>query len=256
MPESHVFNLKRDPVDRRDLMLGIGRMAVGTRPKSVDLRSALPAVWNQGDVGSCFAHAGAACQAHQVFKEGGGIITPSRLCLAVTTRHDEGTLHCDNGATLRGTVKAMARYGVPPETLWPYDVSKYFELPPPAVLAQAEKWQALRYYRIPVGRHAPELFRRALAAGFIVMFGAALYDSFESEEVAAAGRVPMPNTATEALLGGHAMAAVGYDADLLVRNSWGPEWGEGGYCRMPDAYFADPDLLWDAWVISLTEIGK
>jgi len=256
MFKTHVLNLKRDLIDRRDFMLGAERLAAVPRPKTVDLRSELPEVWNQGNVGSCFAHAGAVCQAHQVFKESGGIITPSRLCLAVTTRSDEGSLQVDEGASLRGTVKAMARHGVPPETLWPYDVSKYFELPPQDVLAQAEKWQALRYYRIPVGRHAPELFRRALAAGFIVMFGAALYDSFESDEVAKSGRVPMPDFTAETLLGGHAMAAVGYNADLLVRNSWGPEWGDGGYCRMPDAYFANPDLLWDAWVISLTEIGQ
>jgi DNA modification methylase len=40
----------------------------------------------------------------------------------------------------------------------------------------------------------------------------------------------------ENLLGGHAVAAVGYleaERMFVIRNSWGGEWGDGGYFKMP-----------------------
>jgi C1A family cysteine protease len=63
----------------------------------------------------------------------------------------------------------------------------------------------------------------------------------------------------EAVIGGHAVAAVGYDdADqcFIVRNSWGAKWGRKGYCFMPYAYLTDPDLAADFWTIRLVEVPK
>jgi C1A family cysteine protease len=56
----------------------------------------------------------------------------------------------------------------------------------------------------------------------------------------------------ERLLGGHAVMAVGYDAQgqrFLVRNSWGARWGKGGYFWMPYAYLQDRNLSDDFWTI-------
>ena len=48
----------------------------------------------------------------------------------------------------------------------------------------------------------------------------------------------MPD-ASEPVLGGHAVAAVGYDDAaqcFIIRNSWGAGWGDRGYCYMPYQY--------------------
>ena len=69
------------------------------------------------------------------------------------------------------------------------------------------------------------------------------------------GRVPMPGP-NEALLGGHAVLAVGYDdaaGVFLIRNSWGSSWGQRGYGAMPYAYLADGNLSDDFWTIGLLE---
>ena len=66
--------------------------------------------------------------------------------------------------------------------------------------------------------------------------------------------VPFPYPGDE-LLGGHAMLAVGYDDErmigenqgaILARNSWGPEWGDGGYAWL--AYeWIESRLAVDFW---------
>jgi hypothetical protein len=49
-------------------------------------------------------------------------------------------------------------------------------------------------------------------------------------------------------LGGHAFALVGYDdVGFLVQNSWGTEWGKGGFATLP--YEDWLDSAYDAWVV-------
>src|SRR5262249_28953757 len=93
--------------------------------------------------------------------------------------------------------------------------------------------------------------RAALASSIPVMFGLALFSSFAS---AGADEIPMPSPFdTRTAL--HALVAVGYDdaktvsrfdpttggvqitgGALRVRNSWGAEWGDGGYGWLPYDY--------------------
>ena len=76
-----------------------------------------------------------------------------------------------------------------------------------------------------------------------------------SDEVAKTGIVPMPGP-DDAPEGGHAILGVGYDDSkeaLIIRNSWGTEWGLKGYFYMPYAYITYPNLASDFWTIKLVE---
>ena len=56
------------------------------------------------------------------------------------------------------------------------------------------------------------------------------------------------------MLGGHAVAAVGYEdaAEVfVVRNSWGEQWGLGGYCLLPYGYLVNENLSDDFWWCSV-----
>jgi C1A family cysteine protease len=92
-----------------------------------------------------------------------------------------------------------------------------------------------------------------LAAGYPFVFGFTVYSSFESQQVAQTGIVPMPQP-DEEVVGGHAVMAVGYDdskSSFLVRNSWGTGWGLNGYFWMPYAYLTEGGLSSDFWTINI-----
>ena len=226
-------------------------------PVSVDLRSKCPPVYDQGALGSCTGNGIAAAVDFERGRQGLTFMTPSRLFIYFNERSMEGTISSDAGAMIRDGIKSVARMGVCPETDWPYDVSKYTVLPPENCYTDALKFRALDYWRVP--RDMLQ-FRGCLAAGFPVVLGFSVYETFETDAVAKDGRVPVP-AADENLLGGHCVLAVGYDDSmpqlasngklgcLICRNSWGSGWGDAGYFYLPYEFILNPDLSDDFWTI-------
>ncbi|MBZ5525206.1 MAG: C1 family peptidase [Acidobacteriia bacterium] len=132
-----------------------------------------------------------------------------------------------------------------------YDITKFATTPDQGCYAAANLDKAVQYSRL-----VPTLtqLKGCLASGSPFVFGFTVYESFESKQVASSGIVPMPNLGSEQVLGGHAVLCVGYDdaqQRFTVRNSWGPSWGQGGYCLMPYAYLTDRNLADDFWTIRL-----
>ncbi len=230
-------------------MFAAGPEIVGNLPTAVDLRAACPPVYDQGDLGSCTANAIAgAIQFEQIKQALATTFEPSRLFIYYNERAIEGTVDSDSGAMIRDGIKSVAAQGAPPETDWPYDITLFAVEPPPSAYADAASHKLLQYQRV-----LPRLnqIKSCLAAGFPFVFGFTVYESFESDAVAATGVVPMPGT-SESVLGGHAVMAAGYDDSqmrLIVRNSWGSGWGQAGYFTMPYAYVLDSDLASDFWTL-------
>lgn len=233
--------------DRRDRVYQLaGR--VGALPPAVDLRSGCPEVYDQGNLGSCTANAiGAAIEFDQK-KQTLPAAMPSRLFIYYNERVIEGAVATDSGAQIRDGIKTVASDGVCPETMWPYIEANFATCPPESCYRFGKLHPAVQYARVT--QDATHL-RACLAAGYPFVFGFVVYESFESEAVAKSGMVPMPGE-TETEVGGHAVMAVGYNDSVsrfLVRNSWGSEWGVGGYFTIPYAYLTDSELADDFWVI-------
>jgi C1A family cysteine protease len=218
-------------------------------PPSVDWTQKLPPCYDQGDLGSCTANAIAgAVQFLQAVKPE-PLVMPSRLFIYYCERVMEGTVDSDAGAELMDGIKSVNKQGVCPESEWPYEDTRLTFPPTPACYTDASKELLMQY--LSIDNTVLDDLKAALVQGPVVG-GFSVYDSFTSDAVAASGVVPMPNLATESVQGGHAILVVGYEdstEDYIFRNSWGTEWGQNGYGRIPFAYFTDPNLATDFWAL-------
>lgn len=239
------YGWKRDLPDARDLVM---HLTVQRLPGKVDLRAKCPAVYDQGEIGSCTANAIAGALEFDLVVEEREPFTPSRLFIYYNERAMEGTAGSDSGAELRDGCKSVATTGACPEIQWPYSRDLLFVKPEAVCYAQARRDLARRYFRLPQSLGA---LKACLAAGYPFVFGFTVYDAFESDQVAKTGVLTMPG-AHESVLGGHAVMAVAYDdaeARFAVRNSWGADWGMKGYFTMPYDYVINPDLASDFWTL-------
>jgi C1A family cysteine protease len=239
----------RDLPDRRDLLYSAPPEVAAALPARVDLRSQFPPPYDQGQLGSCTANAIAGALQFLELKQGEApSVMPSRLFIYYNERALEGTVGSDSGAQIRDGIKVVVGDGYCPEAEWPYVVADFADRPPPRCYADALRDRVRRYLRLPQ-ELAPLL--SCLASGYPFVFGFSVYASFESPAVAATGVVNLPQ-AGEDLVGGHAVCACGYDqaqGRFIVRNSWGPDWGQQGYFTMPFEYLTDPGLAADFWTL-------
>ncbi len=229
-------------------------------PKTCSLVSNMPAIYDQGNLGSCTANAIAAAMQYDRRKQKLTDYTPSRLMIYWLERSLEGTINQDSGASLSDGIRAMIQYGACPETMWPYDDgSTQFKVQPTTACYTAAK-QDMDLDKLSLASISQTLnsIKSVLYQNIPIVFGINVYSSFESATVARTGIVPMPNTRREQLLGGHALVLAGYDdtqSQFIVRNSWGTSWGQSGYCRMPYNYVINPSLSSDFWSISKVGSG-
>jgi len=236
------------------MLAKVGVVSPGKKalPPSVDLREWCSAIEDQGDIGSCTAHAGVGMVEYFERRAFGKHTDASRLFLYKVTRN---VLHWtgDTGAFLRATMGALTLFGVPPEEYWPYKAADIDKEPPAFCYAFAQNYQAISYFRLDSPGITPaELVRQIkvnLAAGLPAMFGFTVYSSFS--QAAGTGKIPCPADG-EKTAGGHAVMAVGYDDAMkiensgpkgpeskgafIIRNSWGTGWGADGYGWLPYEY--------------------
>jgi C1A family cysteine protease len=240
-----------DLPDARDHLYAAPAPVLRALPPKQDLREACPPVYDQGQLGSCTGNAIAgAIHFDRMKQKLKPAFTPSRLFIYYNERVMEGTVESDSGAQIRDGIKSVSHLGDCPEPDYPYDISKFAQRPSAKAYKDALKYKAVSYSRlVPVLNQ----LQGCLASGYPFVFGFTVYESFESQEVANTGVVPMP-ASSEQVLGGHAVLAVGYDdaaQRFIVRNSWGTDWGQQGYFTMPYAYLTSSSLSDDFWTIRL-----
>ncbi len=220
------------------------------RPKfrlsaAIDLRRFCSDVEDQGNLGSCTAQALAGNLEFLDNRSDGVYTDVSRLFIYYNERVLMKTVASDSGAMLRDGIKTLRKKGACSEEAWPYRIERFAGKPPASCYREAQRHPIQSYYRI---RILSEMLA-CLAEGYPFVFGFAVYESFESKQVALSGLVPMPKK-KERQIGGHAVMAVGYDQKserFLVRNSWGNRWGMKGYFTMPFEYLES--LADDFWTI-------
>ena len=236
-----VYKLKPDTEDLRDKVFRSSQFKLKLLPRIVDLRSNCSQVVDQGELGSCTANAIASGLREYWENLSGELTQLSRLWLYWEERVIEGTVNEDAGAYIRDGMKILQKLGCAPEVDWPYDITKYRQTPPEKATTDAIQFKITEYHRVT----NLSMLRTALADGYPVVIGIKVYKSFESDQVAQTGIVPLPKRGDQ-FLGGHAVLAVGYKDDaksdqgvVICRNSWGESWGDNGYFYLPYSYFAN-----------------
>src|SRR3954470_8877099 len=115
-----------DLPDHRDYILRASARALAKLPRKIDLTKACPAVYDQGEIGSCTANAiAAAVEFDQMKQRMRGVFMPSRLFIYYNERVIEQTVEEDSGAMIRDGIKSVAKQGACKEKLWPYDGSAF-----------------------------------------------------------------------------------------------------------------------------------
>jgi C1A family cysteine protease len=236
-----------DLMDFRDYKLSAIEPPKATLPAKVDLRPLGIPVYDQGNLGSCTANA-SGVMFRYIDKQDGGNENPSRLYIYYESRKMEGWQAQDSGAYLRDTLKVLASEGAAPEEDWPYDISKFALVPPQKAYNDAKAHLALVYASVDQNLNA---MQSCLASGFPLILGFSLFTNFYS--IGSDGLMRMPSGNLE---GGHAVTLVGYLSDskrFIALNSWGTQWGDGGFFYPPFDYFTNPDLADDLWTIRKVE---
>jgi hypothetical protein len=170
----------------------------------------------------------------------------------------EGTVYSDSGAYVRDALKSTVNDGVAQEREWPYIVAKFDVRPDTGIWENATKHQTLEYLKIDDTSKNAVL--SCLNEGYPFIFGLRLYSSFTgSIDTVFGGNVHEPSRDKEKILGGHCMMCVGYQKRddggeyAIVMNSWGPNWGDRGYCYIPLSYLLSNDS-YDFWTIRSMEV--
>ena len=245
------YGWKKSLPDINEKMFMPNRYLAASLPSMVDMRPQCPKIYDQLQLGSCTANAIGGLGEFLMMKEGHHAFTPSRLFIYYNERVIEGTVNEDAGAEIKDGMAVVANQGCPPEAEWWYNINKFTVKASKKVYADGLKHRVSQYSR--VNNVNLNDMKTCLATGFPIVIGFSVYQSFESNQVAQTGIVPMPKHG-EQMLGGHAVMICGFKDDVqrfIVRNSWGTGWGQAGYFEIPYLYFTNPNLASDAWTAQL-----
>lgn len=251
MTERNTNGWRRDKPDDRDLWVP-RTLAAATYPDVfIDLKG-LCEVYDQGNLGSCTANAGAGvAQIREVLQnKPTKALVPSRLFIYYNERAKHGEEKSDSGAELRDAAKVGAKLGYCYESgdhSYPYQIKHFKDKPPQDCydFALNHKYQA--YTRVQQDEMA---IKEQIFAKNPVMFGFDYPVTFD--HVKKDGILELSNKFS----GGHAVVIVGWsnqvkgtDLYFLIRNSYGKDWGWEGHVWIP-AEFVLGKHSSDFWAIS------
>lgn len=205
----------------------------------------LPAIRDQGTLGSCTGHGVSGCLMYGLRQRGRKTVLSARYSY-YQGRVIEACVPEDSGCEIRDVVKAAVKLGVATEATCPYHPLTHFaRKPTKAADKTAQSHQIMvGYYRCLT----VDDVLQALDNGMPVVGGFSCFSNLPQAD--ANGHVPMPGP-RDRLEGGHCVMFVRGDPstrEFKFANSWG-EWGDHGYGYLPFEYL-ERGLADDFWSIS------
>lgn len=207
----------------------------------VDLRSECGPVRDQGSRPTCLACA--ASDAH-AFAHSCRPLSAEYLFYSAHKRSPQRDPH--HGLTLGLAANALQHDGQPSETEWPYSVTLPAPWLPPLITT---KW----YAKMEIGSpQANGEIANAVRAGSVMILGIRLTPEFWTVQ----GPEFVIHGGAQGF-GGHAILVVGLGKEqnggelLLIRNTWGTNWANGGYAWLEQSYLQN-NLIGFSRVVCVT----
>jgi hypothetical protein len=224
----------------------LGSNTSPSQPLSVDLSINFPVPGDQGSQSSCVGWATAyALKSYQEKVEMGWSLNTASHLFSPAFIYNQINGGRDSGSYIYQACDLTVSKGVATLSTMPYSDSDYRTQPSAAALSEAAKYKASTWYRV----NDTSQIKAALVNRKPVVAGIKVYQQLMNLQ----GSNSVYNTATGQNQGGHAVTIVGYDDNRFggafkVINSWGANWGDGGYFWMPYS-FAAQNILSEAYVI-------
>jgi hypothetical protein len=168
----------------------------------------------------------------------------------------EGSQASDGGAAIGDVIAALQQFGSCPYTELPTDPALVTVAPSAQAFTDALIHKALSATRVWGATDVGLAYhtKHCIASlGLPVPLGISVYSSFESDQVANTGIVPMPGPKEERV-GGHCVLARDFDDStefVTCRNSWSSEWGQQGDFKIPYGYIFNSNYADEFYAITL-----
>jgi C1A family cysteine protease len=233
-------------------------------PGTIDKRSGMSwPVRDQGQRGTCVAHAVTALREHLAFRETGQLpdLSEQFLFWATKTRTADPMPNAD-GTWIRYAVEALKNDGACQESDWPYNGTPMFGnvtqsspgVPTPTAISNAKSFQhtAATYASAVPGNGATRVLQELRSCRPVAVSLPVFADplrpnghNWNSPVGVLYGRVLDPPP-TSVVVGGHAVCITGFVRDpeepsggyFVIRNSWDRSWGK----NLPAAGYHGPEI--------------
>lgn len=211
-------------------MAQLPNIALEDLPASVDWRTANPPVVSdvkdQGGCGSCWAHATVEEVESNVAQQTGTLLklSPQNVVDCTPNPHQCGGSGGCNGATAELGIGYIADKGVASEADYPYHA-----VTQPCDETIGKTAKVTGFVKLPENNYTALVTAVATIGPIAISVAAGAWSSY--------GGGVFTGCDFSSIDIDHAVQLVGYGTDSgtdywIVRNSWGPGWGEEGYIRM------------------------
>lgn len=231
--------------------------------KYVDLRKNDDNVYDQLNLNSSTANAVAfSFHYDQIKNYKKSVIKPSRLFIYYNERQTINNTENDNTVELKNksvemfdSINVLYNLGVCPEFMYSYEEKNFNNKPDIECYKDALNNKLIVYNAIDQNLHQ---LKAALIEGYPIICGIEIFSNFHTDEVSETGNIKLP-TEEDIPCGGLAVTLMGFDNGdkvFIVKNSWGTNWGDKGYCYIPYEYILDSKLASDFWILRKTYENK
>lgn len=218
----------------------------------VDLRSGFTAIKNQGQTGACTAFSLTSIYEYILKSNKQEEFDLSEAFLFYNARKKSGDENKLTGSRIDYAIESLVEDGICLEEKWTNrngsekEIQTFYTTEPSP---EAKSDALLRRVKKAVNvKRTIDDIKSALEDGYPIEISTTLFDSFGNDP---SGVISYPteeeilSARTANINRGHAMVICGFsDEDKLfvVRNSWGTDFGDNGYCYLPYSYVTNDEL--------------